>query len=356
MARAASQQNRIWFQQDKSFRVIAERRTDRAGSFRVRFWYVGNRFEYVSTDSEEESIQTAQRIWADYLRTNGNAALKNPETIKQLAESYIQRPNLRPKTKEFYRTNLMEFVSFVGDRRRYSRITRRDIEAYLDNLKCSEVSKKSKLRAIKCMFNFAIKNGILDSSPAISLIIQVKTKMRPYLNPKEIEPFLIHCTDSHRIRAGFTLESGCRVGELVNLKWDSVFLDVDKPFVIFEANKETGFEPKWGKRGAVPLSKTALHYLTMARVKWPHSNYVFSNKFVRVTGNLRRATNQACVGAGVTVIDFHGLRRSAAIRWLMNGVPIHVVSQLLRHSSIDTTVKHYGWLMTNELARHIEGF
>ena len=36
--------------------------------------------------------------------------------------------------------------------------------------------------------------------------------------------------------------------------------------------------------------------------------------------------------------------------------PIHIVSQLLRHSSIDITVKHYGWLMTDELARHIEGF
>ena len=66
--------------------------------------------------------------------------------------------------------------------------------------------------------------------------------------------------------------------------------------------------------------------------------------------------NSSGKGANAFSKSFHGLRRTAAIRWLMNGVPIHIVSQLLRHSSIDITVKHYGWLMTDELARHIEGF
>jgi integrase len=356
MARNASQKNRLWFKQDGTFRVIAERRTDRMNSFRVRFWTVGSRFKYLPAESVDECIQLAQSVWADHLNDNEGIIKKEINTILGLSEAFWSRSSLRPASKRYYKQCLTEFAEFVGDRRHFSRIYSTDVKRFLDSRTCSERSKKTKLRGIKCLFNWAMKRKLITDNPASSITISVKTRIRPYLVPDEFESFLNACKPSFRLRALFTLETGCRAGELVNLRWSSVFLDQDKPFVLFEENKETDFIPKWGKRGAVPLSKTAVSCLEEARILWPKSDYVFSDKFIRVRTNLCRDTHMASRKAGTTDIDFHGLRRSAAIRWLMNGVPIHVVSQLLRHSSIDITIKHYGWLMTNELARHIEGF
>ena len=88
MARTASQETRIWFKQDGSFRVIAERRTDRAGSFRVRFWNVGNRFKYLPADSEDEAIQLAQSVWANYLNESQGITTKEIKTILELSEAF----------------------------------------------------------------------------------------------------------------------------------------------------------------------------------------------------------------------------------------------------------------------------
>ena len=356
MARQPSRKNRLWFQQDKSFRVIAELRPDRNNSFRVRYWFVGQSFKYFGADSETEAIEIAQRIWERHLLNPGGASEKEYKTIQELSERFYTRDHLRPKSKRFYKQSLDQFCSFVGEHRSFKRITPADIELFLSSLTCNQVSKQSKLRAVKGVFNYAIKNGLLDSSPANRFTIKTKHTIRPYLLPDEFKTFLGACKPSFYPRALFALETAARSGEIINLKWNSVFLDREKPFVVFQENKETDFQPKWGKRGAVPLSKTAIVALKQSRERWKKSEYVFSDGYLKSSSNLCRDTHLAARKAGTTDIDFHGLRRSAAVRWLMNGVPIHVVSQLLRHSSIDITVKHYGWLMTDELARHIEGF
>ena len=356
MARSASQRNRLWFQQDSNFRVIAEKRTDRNNSFRVRFWNVGSRFQYIPANSSDECIQLAQSVWESYLAGDTAKRLKDIKTISELSDAFCSRSSIRPATKRFYKQVLSEFCSFVGEKRHYSRIYNTDVKRFLDSLTCSPQSKKTKLRGIKCFFNWATKNNLVKENPASSFSISVKSHIRPYLLPDEFESFLGACKPSFRLRALFVLETGCRAGELCNLKWSSVFLDNERPFVVFQENKETGFDTKSGKRGSVPLSKTAIQCLLEAKDMWKSSEYVFSDSYLRNRTNLCRDTHLAARKAGTTDIDFHGLRRSAAIRWLMNGVPIHIVSQLLRHSTIEITIKHYGWLATNELAKHIEGF
>jgi len=348
--------NLVWIQEDKSFRVLVESRRDRKEYFRIRYWYVGGKRKTVSVADKEEAIAAAQSIWEHYLMNPNRISAKSYKTLEELSEAFYSRSSIRPKTKRYYQQALTEFSSFVGSWRSFKRITPADIEAFLNSLTCKDISKQSKLRAIKTLFNYAIKNGLMEVSPASRFSIKTTHQIRPYLLPNEFEAYLEACKPAFYPRALFTLETACRVGEIVNLKWSSVFLEREKPFVVFQANSDTDHQPKWGKRGAVPLSKTAIESLHLARKLWKHSEYVFSDKFLKNTTNLCRDSHLAARKAGTTDIDFHGMRRSAAIRWLMNGVPIHVVSQLLRHSSIDITVRHYGWLLTDELARHIERF
>lgn len=349
--------NKIFFEfKDDLFRVWVEERRDREGVFRVRYRVKGQKIKSISFRCLNEAEAASINLWEQYLVKPTETSVKSYRTISELSEWFSNRDSLRPKTKRAYKQSLKEFCSIVGPTRSYKRILSADIEVYLNSLSCSPASKQSKLRAVKTLFNFAERNELIKSNPAKNFSVKVKHEIRPYLLPKEIPLYLEACKPAFYPRALFTIETGCRSAELINLKWSSVFLDREKPFVVFENNKDTDHKTKSGKRGAVPLSRTALECLEQAKEQWKKTDYVFSNGHLNSSTNLCRDSHLAARKAGTTDIDFHGLRRTAAIRWLMNGVPIHIVSQLLRHSSIDITVKHYGWLMTDELARHIEGF
>lgn len=64
-------------------------------------------------------------------------------------------------------------------------------------------------------------------------------------------------------------------------------------------------------------------------------------------GNLRRSTpwSPGLTSAGLTP---HELRHSAASILLAQGVPLHVVSEMLGHSSIRSTKDVYGHLVAGE--------
>ena len=57
-----------------------------------------------------------------------------------------------------------------------------------------------------------------------------------------------------------------------------------------------------------------------------------------------------------TGLDFdpHWLRHSAATRWLRDGVPVEVVSKLLGHSSVTTTLAIYGHLTAQDARAALE--
>ncbi|WP_208637360.1 MULTISPECIES: tyrosine-type recombinase/integrase [Amycolatopsis] len=52
--------------------------------------------------------------------------------------------------------------------------------------------------------------------------------------------------------------------------------------------------------------------------------------------------------------DPHWCRHSAATRMLRDGVPIEVVSKLLGHSSVTTTLSVYGHLTAEDARRELE--
>jgi integrase len=56
--------------------------------------------------------------------------------------------------------------------------------------------------------------------------------------------------------------------------------------------------------------------------------------------------------AGITGLTWQGLRHTAAFRWVMNGLPIAVVSRCLGHSSVGQTMV-YSLLQPDNAARAI---
>jgi len=63
---------------------------------------------------------------------------------------------------------------------------------------------------------------------------------------------------------------------------------------------------------------------------------------VRVVGFAKRRFGQELERKGLPVVRFHDLRHAAGSIMLKNHVPMHVVSRVLGHSTIATTVNVYG--------------
>jgi integrase len=94
----------------------------------------------------------------------------------------------------------------------------------------------------------------------------------------------------------------------------------------------------------------------VAREQWQENNLIFPSAVGTTLGgsNLLRDFKKQLAKSGVKEVRFHSLRHSAASLLLNYGVPVLVVSKILGHSKVSTTLDYYGHLiplMQEEAAR-----
>jgi integrase len=146
----------------------------------------------------------------------------------------------------------------------------------------------------------------------------------------------------------FTVLTGLRRGELINLRWQDV--DLQRRVLIVQSNPT--FKTKQGKKRTLPLNETAFHLLTL---KHSHSigEYVFMHNGKQIAEDwisqlFKRAVKDKEAGLNEK-LHWHSLRSSFASWLVIDGVSIYAVSKLLGHSSVAITQKHYAHLATENL-------
>ncbi len=142
--------------------------------------------------------------------------------------------------------------------------------------------------------------------------------------------------------------TGCRLGEALGLQWD----DVD----LARATATTD-RTKTGQVRTVPLVPEVVDALKLRRMVertdklamgsgWQDgTQLVFTTHEGRPMDphNARRDFKAMLKRHDLsTVRPFHSLRHGLATRLLQRGIPMHVVSAILGHSSIKLTVDTYG--------------
>jgi len=138
------------------------------------------------------------------------------------------------------------------------------------------------------------------------------------------------------------LNTGCRKGELLNLKWENI--DFSTRLLHLE-------ETKSGEWQTVPINEEARKVLVrrmrLRDENCPNTPWVFfhltsalnTNVGDRVK-NVRKAFSTACRRAGIDNFHIHDLRHTFASWLVMEGVPLFEVSKLLRHASIQMTERY----------------
>ena len=136
------------------------------------------------------------------------------------------------------------------------------------------------------------------------------------------------------------LDLGCRHSELSTLQWKDVRL---------ERNEVQLYRPKVGNQSMLQLTNRAREVLQRRfDAKPSNQNYIFQSKSGGPRKYSPKAFRSACDRAGIEGVSFHNLRKTCASRLVQNNVPIHYVSKILGHSTVDITASYYSDLAPSD--------
>lgn len=282
--------------------------------------------------------------------------------MQQLIQNFLEHlalgRNLSPHTLRAYQSDLERFLHFLaadylgmdvqelrpGD---VEPVAVRSFLAAMTREKLSRRSQARALSAVKSLFKYACREGLLEISPATAVPTPKQEKHLPHhLRPDEMERLIDAPQDdgplARRDRALIELlyATGLRVGELVSLDWPDLDLSAQVLRVL----------GKGGKERMVPFGKPAAQALRAWLEDWDslkdpkddkepvflhHRGGRLSDRSVRRV--LDRHTQSAALPAGVHP---HTLRHTFATHLLEEGADLRTIQELLGHSSLSTTQKY----------------
>lgn len=242
--------------------------------------------------------------------------------------------------------HLRVLKSSVGGERKLHTVTTEDVRKAWKGLpsKSKKATKNRYLGSWRRLFNLAIKEEWITENPAnrvemIRMTEEERIRTRVLLEKEEVK--LMEACDDPTLKSRsrylkgliiVALNTGMRLSECFNMRWDAVNLEND----IIKLPKT-----KSGKVQSVPMNATVANMLARLRGK-NGEEWVFPS--VKMKGRpptqIRKAFGKACELAGIKGLRFHDLRHTFGTRLLQRGVDIITVKELMRHSSVKMTERY----------------
>jgi integrase len=221
----------------------------------------------------------------------------------------------------------------------------------------------------KCL-QFAVDREVISKNPHNGVELH---KLRP---PKKIEAYA--SADQKKIvdicKKGkeanqklfyFLISTGMRFGEATALTWDDVDLDtgavnITKTSVAIHGSMTIQKHPKT-KAGVrtIYLAPTVLEWLKYHRSTLDedanYRNLVFPNMRYNIINqqNAILAWKNFCIKNGLEYKGMHALRHTFATRALESGIDVKVVSSMLGHKNVITTMNIYQDVMADQKIKAI---
>ena len=243
-----------------------------------------------------------------------------------------------------------------------------------DNITASTINMIH--RVIKPFLNYLFINSLTIKdlgTPGMLKLPKVKKKNTDItvLSLEDQQKFINSLDDdnSDKILFIFALSTGLRLGEILALTWDDLnngMVRVDKNIKNVKVNDKWTLllqaTPKTEKSNRyVPVPKNVLSQLEIHKKKqielkskaeslYTYNNLIFATDFGTYIdpSNLNRRFKKALVKADLTPIKFHSLRHTYATRLFENDIQPKVVSDLLGHKDITTTLNLYTWVLDSQ--------
>lgn len=275
-------------------------------------------------------------------------------TVESLAKEYITKwakPRKRSWTED---DRILKKDILPSWRLRKAKdITRRDVILLLDKIKerGAPIAANRTFACVRRMFNFAIEQDIINSSPCVAVKAPAKENQRDRcLSTDEIKIIWnnldgqildeeanakaadddkvdIKMSAAAKIALKLQLVTAQRKGEIVSAEWDEIN---------FETNWWTipSTKAKNGQTHRVYLSPLAIELFLQAKKTSGKSRWVFPSPQgkAHISPNaLSRALRRSTFEKSVTEFTPHDFRRTAATHMTAMGISRLVVSKILNH-------------------------
>ena len=249
------------------------------------------------------------------------------------------RDRMGPSRRRFVDRMLKkQFLPAFGTRR-LDRIRRLDVERWFDAYsRTAPGGANAGLQVLRQILNAAVHAGLIGANPTEGIGRNPRPKFTRFLSVEEIERLhrvldrLVEERPSRRQQADIIrllLLTGCRRGEIVNLKWSEVDGDV-----LRLAQAKTGPRTVW-------LSDAARAVID--RQPRAASRYVFPSP----TDPTRPCTREvelwqrhARREAGLEDVRLHDLRHTVASQAVARGVALSTVARMLGHADPTMTLRY----------------
>jgi integrase len=255
------------------------------------------------------------------------------EFSKIYLRDYCQTHNRRPDFKEQAFTSINRILGGV----KLKDLRRRQVHDFVAT-RSREVAGPTVNRGvavIKNMLSFAVEREYLESHPLLRF--RMLPEEQPPLRVMTLEEerrLVDEVTKVDPIIGAYTAllgETGLRKTEGLKLEWSHVDT---RQRLLTVANSKSG-KPRY-----VPLSDLALQWLDSV-VRVIGCPYVFARLGSRKRWmDPRGPFEKGRKAAELDWAGFHDLRHFRATQWVMHGVDLRTVQELLGHSDIHTTLRY----------------
>lgn len=198
---------------------------------------------------------------------------------------------------------------------------------------------------LRRIFNIAFQQGWVLKNPFHSgdplIVVSAERRKERILTPSE-EAKLLQACDSHPYRTHlkslliFLLDTGCRKGEALKLRWRSVCFA--SKVITLEATTTKTLRSR-----QVAMTERVFRELSEL---YESSTRDSDERVFGISDNVRKSFASVCKVAGIKHggfdgITLHSLRRTCATRLVKSGMSPQLAGKLLGHSQINTTYAFY---------------
>ncbi len=269
---------------------------------------------------------------------------------KVFTEKYIKEMH-KPSTINRDTSRIKNYILPFFGKKSIIEIEQRDIIAFKDSLVHIKGNCTKCLRLLSVAFNQAELWEYIprNSNPCRGVPKYPDRKMNRFLSDEELarlnqvlsEKTKADAASNYTIAAfRLLMYTGCRLGEVLSLKWEDV--NLKENFIHLK-------DSKVGERG-IPLNESAKNVI-LGLQKQVDNPYVFcGDKKGTHLFTIQKTWDRIRKKAGIPDVRIHDLRHSFASFALKKGVSLYGVSKLLGHKNIATTTR-YAHLELEELKK-----
>jgi integrase len=342
------------------------------------------------------TLEDAKKVRAKLVADKARGVLvgRSDQRLADYLESWLEwkRPRVSRRTHERYCSLVRSSIIPALGSLRLQQLTSQHLDDfYVRSLEEAGQRKESTLSAttvhhrhvaLKMALKRAVEKGLIVRNPAdFATPPPAKRQQLRVLDETEakaIEALL--AADPEQLPALVALKTGARLGEILAMRWTDLDLGGGKLSVrrtLVEPLKRDSAsatwysfkEPKNGRERVVDLSASAVELLKAHKkaqseqrlacgVGWTDLGLVFTGTRGEPCRPSSVSTRFRDLAAKQKLdgLRFHDLRHSHATIMLRLGVPPHVVSQRLGHSTVAFTLDRYGHVLPGQQMDAAEAF